>query len=151
MESTVRPARPSDADTIVDFNTRLAQETEHLTLDPALLALGVNALLMDATRGRYWVAETDGRVIGQISVTYEWSDWRNGWFWWIQSVYVLAEYRRLGVFRQLFGHIHQLAMGETDVVGLRLYVENENHAAQAVYADLGMTTIPFKLLQRRPL
>jgi GNAT superfamily N-acetyltransferase len=90
-------------------------------------------------------------VVGQISVTYEWSDWRNGWFWWIQSVYVLAEYRRLGVFRQLYRHVHQLATDENDVVGLRLYVENENHAAQAVYADLGMTPIPFKVLQRRPL
>jgi GNAT superfamily N-acetyltransferase len=151
MEFTVRPARPADAEAIVDFNARLAQETEHLTLDPALLALGVNAVLADPVRGRYWVAETDGRVVGQLSVTYEWSDWRNGWFWWIQSVYVLAEYRRLGVFRQLYRHVHQLAADETDVVGLRLYVENDNHAAQAVYADLGMTPIPFKILQRRPL
>ncbi len=151
MEFTVRPARPTDAEAIVDFNARLAQETEHLTLDPALLSLGVNALLADPTKGRYWVAETDGRIIGQLSVTYEWSDWRNGWFWWIQSVYVLAEYRRLGVFRQLYRHVHQLANDETDVVGLRLYVENENHAAQATYADLGMTPIPFKILQRRPL
>ena len=151
MQFTVRPARPTDAEAIVDFNARLAQETEHLTLDPALLALGVNAVLADPVRGRYWVAETDGRVVGQLSVTYEWSDWRNGWFWWIQSVYVLAEYRRLGVFRQLYRHIYQLATDETDVVGLRLYVENDNHAAQAVYADLGMTPIPFKILQRRPL
>jgi GNAT superfamily N-acetyltransferase len=151
MEFTVRPARPTDAEAIVDFNARLAQETEHLTLDPALLSLGVNAILAEPAKGRYWVAETDGRVIGQISVTYEWSDWRNGWFWWIQSVYVVAEYRRLGVFRQLYRHVHQLATDETDVVGLRLYVENENHAALSVYADLGMTPIPFRLLQRRPL
>jgi GNAT superfamily N-acetyltransferase len=151
MEFMVRPARPTDTEAIVDFNARLAQETEHLTLDPALLSLGVDAVLADPVKGRYWVAETDGRVIGQLSVTYEWSDWRNGWFWWIQSVYVVAEYRRLGVFRQLYRHVQQLATEETDVVGLRLYVENENHAAQAVYADLGMTPIPFKILQRRPL
>jgi len=151
MEFAVRPARPTDAEAIVDFNARLAQETEHLTLDPGLLSLGVNAILADPAKGRYWVAETDGRVVGQLSVTYEWSDWRNGWFWWIQSVYVLAEYRRLGVFRQLYRHVHQLAADEIDVVGLRLYVENENHAAQAVYADLGMTPIPFRILQRRPL
>jgi len=103
MEFAVRPANLSDADVIVDFNARLAQETEHLTLDPALLALGVQAVLADPAKGRYWLAQTDGRIIGQISLTYEWSDWRNGWFWWIQSVYVLAEYRRLGVFRASTG------------------------------------------------
>src|SRR6266446_5177668 len=108
MPLSIRPAAMADADQIADYNVRLARETEHLALDPIVLQGGVRALLADSAKGRYWLAEWDGRIVGQLSVTYEWSDWRNGWFWWIQSVYVVAEYRRLGVFRQLFCHVHQL-------------------------------------------
>ena len=150
MPLTVRLGAVEDTPVVVEFNRLMALETENKVLDLAVLTPGVRSGLADPGKAIYFLAENDGQVMGQLMLTREWSDWRNGWFWWIQSVYVRAEYRRLGVFRQLYRHIHELAARETDVVGLRLYVENENHAAQAVYTDLGMTPIPFKFLQRRP-
>lgn len=148
MPFMVRTARPSDATTIAEFNRRLALETENLVLQPAALAAGVAAVLADRSRGRYFVAEEAGDVIGQVMITYEWSDWRNGWIWWIQSVYVRADRRKNNVFRSILDFIQETARAEGDVVALRLYVEKENKAAQATYHRLGFEEIHFHLLQK---
>jgi GNAT superfamily N-acetyltransferase len=137
---TIRDARPDDRDAIVEFNARLAEETEAKTLDRAVLARGVDCALADPDRLRYWVVEPagGGPIVGQAAITREWSDWRNGWIWWFQSVYVLPDDRGRGVFRALYRRIRAEALAAPDVIGLRLYVEHENHRAQATYRALGM-------------
>ena len=140
MPIVVRDARPDDLATIVDFNVRLAFETEAKLLDPDILDRGVARALADPDRLRYWVVEDTetGRVIGQAAITREWSDWRDGWLWWFQSVYVDPGHRKSGLFRALHGHIRSLAKAAPDVIGLRLYVEAHNHRAQATYQALGL-------------
>jgi GNAT superfamily N-acetyltransferase len=139
MGPIVRPAGAADAAALADYNRRLAEETEGKTLDPAVVAAGVAAALADPGRGRYFVAcAADGAVIGQLLITLEWSDWRNGWWWWVQSVYVAADHRGRGIFRALYDHARAAAAAAGDVVGLRLYVEEQNHQAQEVYRRLGM-------------
>jgi GNAT superfamily N-acetyltransferase len=135
----VRDARPADRAIVAEFNTRLARETEGKELDPAVLARGVEKALAEPDRLRYWVAEADGRVVGQAAITREWSDWRDGWLWWFQSVYVAADWRGRGVFRALHARIRDSALAEGNVIGLRLYVEAENAAAQRTYRALGMS------------
>ncbi len=147
MTISVRAARPGDRDIIADFNSRIAEETEDSVLDPAHIVPGVAALLADAAKGRYWLAVDGDRVIGQIMVTYEWSDWRNGVLWWIQSVYVEPTYRRRGVFSALYRHVESLARADRGVAGIRLYVEKDNLRAQATYESLGMTATPYKVMQ----
>jgi len=134
----VRPATSADQATLVDFNAAMALETENKRLDPARLRPGVAAVLSDPARGRYRVAEQDGRVVGALLVTLEWSDWRNGWFWWIQSVYVRPEARGRGVYRALHRSVLDEARAQPDVCGVRLYVDQENGVAQATYAAVGM-------------
>ena len=138
MELTVRDARPEDAAVLVAYNSAMAEETEGKSLDPDRIGPGVANLLADGSRGRYWVAESGGKVVGQIMVTYEWSDWRNGNLWWIQSVYVHPDWRRKGVFSALYQHVESLAAAEPDTIGLRLYVEENNTRAQRTYSALGM-------------
>lgn len=121
----------------------MARETEGLELDRDRLRRGVEAVLEDRTKGFYWVAEIDNRVVGQTLVTQEWSDWRNGAFWWIQSVYVEPESRGSGVFRALYEHVDREARAHPGVCGLRLYVEQENHKAQNAYERLGMKRTPY--------
>src|SRR5689334_19230180 len=116
----------------------MAWETERRRLKPATVRRGVAALIKSPPRGTYFVAEDKGEVVGQLLITYEWSDWRNGNFWWIQSVYVREDFRGCGVFRALFAHIEALAKRRRDVCGLRLYVEAHNKGAQKTYARLGM-------------
>ncbi len=148
MPAAVRPARPADAAVVVEYNRRLAAETEDKQLDAATLARGVAAVLGDSNRGRYFVAEDGGEVVGQIMITYEWSDWRDGWIWWLQSVYVRADKRRGGVFRTLFDAACQEARRQGNVVAIRLYVEHENEAAQATYRSLGFEDMHFYLMGR---
>ena len=143
----IRAATVDDLETIADFNARLAEETEDTSLDPERVRRGVGALLSDRTRGAYYVACDDGPIVGQIMHTREWSDWRNGDIWWIQSVYVRPEHRRRGVFRSLYAHLKALAESDPGVVGLRLYVEQENHGAQATYVGLGMTQTRYQIMQ----
>lgn len=135
---TIRDAVPADLDVIVEFNRRLAWETEHKRLDPAVLRPGVETALTRPDWSRYFIAEIDGDIVGQMMITYEWSDWRNGLFWWIQSVYVRNDARRAGVFRSLYKHVEALARATPNACGLRLYVEHENAAAIATYQKLGM-------------
>lgn len=136
---TVRDARPTDRDVIVAFNLALADETEDLTLDAEVVSRGVERALDSPERLRYWVAEIDGKVVGQAAVSREWSDWRCGWIWWFQSVFVSADVRGLGVFRALHARIRDIAKADAEVVGLRLYVEHENEKAQQTYRALGMS------------
>jgi GNAT superfamily N-acetyltransferase len=136
---TVRHATLADAPTIVEFNIRLARDTEGLELDPAVVREGVRRMLEDAQRGRMFVAEVDGRVVGQTMFTYEWSDWRNSWIWWLQSVYVEEAHRRRGVFRALYAHVRELARDDPEVGCIRLYVERRNVVARETYLGLGMT------------
>lgn len=144
---TIRPARPDDAPALVDFNAALAQETEAKSLDRAVLARGVQAVFEDPRRGAYTVAELDGAVVGGLMVTYEWSDWRCGDWWWIQSVYVRPAARGRGVFRTLYAETERRARATPGVVGLRLYVEWENARARRVYESLGMREAHYHLLQ----
>ncbi len=148
MPFSVRPATLADAPTIAEFNRRLAIETEGKTLNAQTLGAGVAAILADRNKGRYFVADRAGEVIGQMMVTYEWSDWRNGWIWWLQSVYVRADCRRIGVFRALFEAVIAEARRQRDVVAIRLYVENENATAQATYRTLGFEEMQFRLMAR---
>ncbi len=138
MAVTVRSATPADLGTLVEFNAAMALETEDKRLDPARLRAGVAAALADAQRGTYRVAELDGRPAGALLLTREWSDWRDGWFVWIQSVYVAPEARRRGVYRALHADVLAGAAAAGDVVGVRLYVDRENEAAQRTYERLGM-------------
>lgn len=144
---SIRPARMEDVAVIVDFNRQLAQETEGLLLDEGRVRPGVEAVLADAGRGRYFVCELAGDVVGQIGLTYEWSDWRNGNFWWIQSVYVLPQARRAGVFRALYHHVEAMALEDPGCTGLRLYVEPENQRAIDTYKALGLSDAPYRMLE----
>ena len=141
----IREAIPADLDVIVEFNARLAHESEGTSLPRKTLTRGVTAALQDRDRLGYWVVEVNDPadpespwVIGQAAITREWSDWRAGWIWWFQSVYVHPDYRNQGVFRLLYAHIRDLARNKADVIGLRLYVEVSNERAQRVYQSLGM-------------
>ncbi len=144
----IRPAALDDWPVIADFNTRLADETEGKRLDPDTIAEGVRRLLSQPARGRYFVACLSGRVVGQIMHTCEWSDWRNGEIWWLQSVYVLSEFRQRGVFRALFAHLQDLANSSPNVIGLRLYVEEHNERAQAAYVTLGLEHAGYTVMER---
>jgi GNAT superfamily N-acetyltransferase len=144
----IRAAQPRDLATLVAFNLALAWETEHKRLDTATVTAGVEALLRDPQRGFYTLAEWEERVVGQVLVTFEWSDWRNGWFWWLQSVYVHPEFRGRGVFRALVQHLEERAREDSQVVGFRLYVERDNRPAQAVYAALGLQPTTYGVLEK---
>ena len=146
-EIEVREATRADAPTIAEFNSAIARETEDKTLDAAVVGPGVATLLADPSKGRYWVAESGGQIVGQLMVTYEWSDWRNGTIWWIQSVYVHPDWRRRGIFSTLYRHVESLVAEEPAAVGLRLYVEQQNERAQQTYRALGMVTPGYVVME----
>jgi ribosomal protein S18 acetylase RimI-like enzyme len=146
MKYKLRDAVPGDCETIATFNSRMAEETEGRALNPDIIGPGVARLLENASKGRYWVAESDGQIVGQIMVTYEWSDWRNGALWWIQSVYVHPDHRRSGVFTALYRHVEAIAK-QRDARGLRLYVEQNNLYAQKTYATLGMVNPNYLVME----
>lgn len=151
MPPLLRRATPADLAVIVEYNQLLAQESENITLDREILTAGVAAALADNTKGPYVVAEIDGVVVGQLAVTTEWSDWRNGWMWWIQSVYVRPEHRRTGIFRALYEQVEQMARDDPNVIGLRLYVEHDNTAAQQTYQRMGMRRTGYLVMEKCPL
>lgn len=146
-EIVIREAGPEDAEFIVRGNASMALETEHLSLDPDRLRAGVHALFEDPSRGRYFIAERGARRAGQLMITYEWSDWRNGVFWWIQSVWVEPEHRGCGVFRALYSHVRGLALSTPGVCGLRLYVEKSNQRARRTYLRCGMRQTEYDLFE----
>lgn len=143
----IRDARPEDVEFLVRGNAAMALETEGLSLDPERLRAGVEAVFEDPARGRYFIAELNGRRAGQLMITYEWSDWRNGVFWWIQSVWVEPEARGRGVFRTMYGHVRALARHTPGVCGLRLYVERANERARRVYLGCGLRPTAYELLE----
>jgi Acetyltransferases len=134
----VREALQQDAQSIVEFQLKMARETEGLHLDAPTVQKGVAAVFEDAAKGAYYVAEAEGQVIASLMITREWSDWRHGWVWWFQSVYVLPEYRKAGVFAAMYQFIKEKVRRSDDVRGLRLYVDKRNLPAQAVYTRQGM-------------
>lgn len=134
----IRLANASDAADLVEFNQAMALETEGKRLDSEILKNGVEAVFQDDKKGFYVVTEADGKIVGGLMVTFEWSDWRNSWFWWIQSVYILPEYRGRSIYRLMYEFVKNKANKEKNVCGFRLYVEKENVNAQKVYEKLGM-------------
>ncbi len=134
----IRVAKHSDITSLVKFNQLMAWETEHKQLDEGLLSQGVSALVADENKGFYLVAEQNDQVVGSLMVTTEWSDWRNGVFWWVQSVYILPDFRRQGIYAKLYAQVKVLAEEQQDVCGFRLYVEKQNLIAQKTYESLGM-------------
>jgi GNAT superfamily N-acetyltransferase len=139
LEICVRRASIADLDTVTAFNQAMALETEGKSLDPNTLEAGVRSALENAALGFYLLAERAGQVVGQLLITTEWSDWRNGYFWWIQSVYVDQNHRRQGVYRTLYQHVVAEAQKANNVCGIRLYVERDNSIAKETYNNLGMT------------
>ncbi len=133
----IRTATRSDAETIISFQQNMAMEIEGMKLEDNVIGPGVNAVFEDPTKGTYYVAEENGKVVASLMITYEWSDWRNSNIWWFQSVYVLPEARRGGIFRQMYDYIKEEALKQ-GVSGLRLYVEKDNIRAQQTYEAMGM-------------
>jgi ribosomal protein S18 acetylase RimI-like enzyme len=145
---TVRPARVSDLETLVRFSAAMAEETEGRTLDLDRLRQGTAAVLASSEHGYYLVAEMTSQVIAQLLLTYEWSDWRNGVFWWIQSVYVEPTMRRRGVYRMMHEYVLRDAHRRADVCGIRLYVAKNNGEAQAAYVRVGMGLTPYQVYEQ---
>ena len=137
----VRVARPRDRKRLTDFQMQMALETEGAELDRRIVSQGIKSLLDDPHKATYFVAEFEGvkGIVGCLMITDEWSDWRNGWVWWVQSLYVLPEYRNKGVFTALFEHVWTIVDSTSDVKGIRLYVDKRNTRAQEVYKSIGMT------------
>ena len=143
---SVRKANPEDANVIIDFQEKMAWETEQLKLDRDKISNGVKAVFNNPVRGQYWVAWKDNRIIASLLITCEWSDWRNTDVWWFQSVYVLPEYRRKGVFRKMYSSIKDEAE-KKGIAGLRLYVETNNIPAQQTYESLGMKSEHYRMYE----
>mgnify|MGYP001072851106 CR=1 FL=1 len=135
----VREAKQQDAPVIAAFQLAMAMETELLILDPEVVDRGVRAVFDDPAKGKYYITEKSGEVIGSLLTTFEWSDWRNGTVLWIQSVYVLPQYRRLGAFRKMYIHLQEKVISDPGLKGIRLYADKSNINAHAVYNALGMT------------
>jgi GNAT superfamily N-acetyltransferase len=138
----IRLAQIEDAEAMVEFNQAMALETEKKHLDQDILRSGVRAAFVDENKGFYVVAESEGRIVGGLMITYEWSDWRNAWWWWIQSVYVRPEARGQRIYSKLYDFVKEKAVA-AGAYGIRLYVETENHHAQRVYEKLGMQVSPY--------
>lgn len=147
IDIKIRQAKLADAPVIAGFNVDLARETEGLRLDPGCVEAGVAALVADPGKGIYYLAEVNGTIGGQLMITYEWSDWRNGNLWWIQSVYVKQEFRRMGVFRALFRYLEELARSQKDVRALRLYMHADNSDARRSYENLGMHRTRYEVFE----
>jgi len=143
----IRKALPADVAILVTFNLEMARETEERELDRAILTKGVKGIFEEPGRGFYLVAEIGEKVVGSLMVTKEWSDWRNGDFWWIQSVFVEAEFRRQGIFRDLYEEARRTALDAGRVCGCRLYVEKDNSAATATYLRRGFHETPYRLFE----
>jgi len=147
LQLSFRRGELRDADTIAAFNSAMAFETEGKELIPEVIGAGVRRLMETPSLGFYVVAENEGCVVACLMITNEWSDWRNGLFWWIQSVYVQQAFRRQGVYRRMYEHVRDLAKADPSVCGFRLYVEKENEVAHATYSSLGMKETDYLLYE----
>lgn len=143
----IERAHSEDAEIIARFNQAMALETEDKALDWDKIYPGVQALLKDESKGFYLVAQIDQKVVGCLAITYEWSDWRNGLFWWIQSVFVDEQARGQGVFSAMYSHVKSLASADSSNCGIRLYVEKDNSRAQRTYEKLGMIETEYRLME----
>ena len=146
-KAPVRLGQLSDAAALAEFNRAMARETEGKDLPLDRIRAGVETLLKNPNLGFYVVATREGKIAGSLMVTTEWSDWRNGAFWWIQSVYVRPELRRQGIFRDLYAFVKSCAADEPDVCGYRLYVERDNTGARKTYETLGMRETPYRMYE----
>ena len=142
----IRKATHTDIPVLIEFQQKMAWETERMTLVTDIITNGVKGVFQNPSRGQYWVAEDEENIISSLLITYEWSDWRNTYVWWFQSVYVLPEYRRTGIFRSMYQHIKNEAEKE-NIAGLRLYVETNNITAQNTYENLGMKSLHYKMYE----
>ncbi len=147
MDIIIRYAKVSDIDVITDFNYAMALETEGRQLDVDTLRAGIQNLYDNRQHGFYIVAEKNSKVIGSLMITKEWSDWRNGFFWWIQSVFVAKEYRRMGIYRKMYDFIKAESKNHDNICGFRLYVEKDNQIAIKTYQSLGMEETYYRLYE----
>ena len=147
MKKYIRNAEPKDIETIAKYNIKMALETENKYLDKEIITAGVSSIINDSSKGIYWVMEMNKIIIGQLMVTYEWSDWRNGMMWWIQSVYVPKEHRRQGVYSKMYNNLLELAQLDSECCGIRLYVEKENKKAQKTYEKLDMKNAGYEIME----
>ena len=138
---------PKDIATLAENNISMAMETENNILDKNTITKGVSSIINDRTKGIYWVMEIGGNLVGQLMITYEWSDWRNGTMWWIQSVYVPEIYRRQGIYSSLYENLVHLANSDRDCCGIRLYVEKNNLRAAETYSKLGMVNAGYEIME----
>lgn len=143
----IRKAKEADSASIVEFQLAMAWETEQLQLDEPTVIKGVAAVFADSSKGTYYVAETDGKVVGSLLITFEWSDWRNGTVLWIQSVYVMPEFRKKKVFSRLYRHVQELVAENPNLRGIRLYADKTNTSAHGVYEHLGMTAEHYQMYE----
>lgn len=147
MNIQIRKAIETDLATIVDFQLAMALETENLQLDKVIVEKGVATAFNDSAKGQYFVTEIDGEIASSIMITPEWSDWRNGFVYWIQSVYVKENFRRLGIYRKMYAHIQDLVKNDDNVRGIRLYVDKSNIRAQKTYKNTGMNGDHYQLFE----
>jgi ribosomal protein S18 acetylase RimI-like enzyme len=147
MNIQIRKAKESDLVTIVDFQLAMALETENLLLDKSIVEKGVLAAFNDSAKGQYFITEIDGAIAASLMITFEWSDWRNGMVYWIQSVYVKENFRRLGIYRKMYTHIQDLVNKAENVRGIRLYVDKTNIRAQKTYENTGMNGEHYQLFE----
>ena len=143
----IRKAKPSDKSSIAGFQIAMASETEDIKLDPLTVDKGVEAVFNDPSKGIYFVAESNGKVIGSLMVTFEWSDWRNGNVWWIQSVYIKPEFRRMGIYSKMYSHVKDIVLKDKNLRGLRLYADKTNGVAQKAYHKLGMDSNHYAMFE----
>ncbi len=143
----IRTANVDDAEIISGFQLAMALETEELALDRTKVTAGVHAVFLDPHKGKYFVAEVDKKVVSSLLLTPEWSDWRNQWVWWIQSVYILPEFRKKKIFSQMYGFIKDLVETDPEAAGLRLYVDLSNKNAREVYKAIGMDGEHYQLFE----
>lgn len=148
MSVAIRQAQPADVERLARWAKAMAMETEHKQLADEDIFPGVRRAIEQSGLARYFIAELDGRPAGCLMLTYEWSDWRNGLWWWIQSVYVDPDCRRQGVYRALYAHVRALAENDPDVQGIRLYVEKDNHSARQAYLSLGMHDSHYRVFEQ---
>jgi ribosomal protein S18 acetylase RimI-like enzyme len=147
MHIQIRKAKETDLPSIVDFQLAMALETENLQLEKPIVEKGVKAAFNDLAKGQYFVTEVDGEIAASLMITFEWSDWRNGMVYWIQSVFVKEEFRRLGIYRKMYAYIQDLVNKDDNVRGIRLYVDKSNIKAQKTYENTGMNGEHYQLFE----
>ena len=150
MEFIIRKANINDLEVLASFQIKMAKETENMILEKDIITQGISAGLKDNNKAEYFVAEYHNDIIGSLMITKEWSDWRNVWVLWIQSVYVVKLYRQKGVYKALYTHIIDM-IDQKEYGGVRLYVDKTNTKAQQVYSKLGMNGEHYQLFEFMPV